>query len=346
MAKLTIPNPKIPLGSTILVTGANGLIASHVVDQLLAAGYNVRGTVRSLERCRWLEPLFSSRRPSQRLDLIQVSDFGAPGAWDDAVRGVAGIAALAGVADLRMQDIDKAVEEELLWNVSLLEAARREPSVKSFVFTSSAWTTWTPNPSRKVKLEEWTYNDHAVQVARSDAPAKEKGILPFMAFKTLLEQRLWDWVNKENPRFSFNTILPDTVIGECLDPKNQGVPSTCGMVKWLYEGTNIGILAHVPSQWFIDNRDTALLYVAALVLPGVDKERIFGFGHRYSWFRVGEILKALYPDKEIPTLQNTGWDQTEVPNKRAEELLQALGQSGWTTLEDSVKACAESFLKA
>jgi dihydroflavonol-4-reductase len=31
----------------VLVTGATGYIASHVVQQLLAEGYNVRGTVRS-----------------------------------------------------------------------------------------------------------------------------------------------------------------------------------------------------------------------------------------------------------------------------------------------------------
>lgn len=33
-------------GSRILVTGANGYIASHVVDQLLALRYVVRGTIR------------------------------------------------------------------------------------------------------------------------------------------------------------------------------------------------------------------------------------------------------------------------------------------------------------
>jgi len=32
----------------VLVTGASGFIASRIVDQLLAAGYLVRGTVRSL----------------------------------------------------------------------------------------------------------------------------------------------------------------------------------------------------------------------------------------------------------------------------------------------------------
>src|SRR5580704_17404384 len=36
--------------STILVTGGSGFIGSHCILQLLAAGYDVRTTVRSLKR--------------------------------------------------------------------------------------------------------------------------------------------------------------------------------------------------------------------------------------------------------------------------------------------------------
>lgn len=343
MAQLPLSNPTIPQGSTILVTGANGLIASHIVDQFLARGYNVRGTVRNLEKSAWLRPFFASRHPSNHLELLQVSDFGAPGAWDTAVQGVSGICHVAGGANLSVKDIDKELEKELPWNESLLQAAKNEPSVKSFAYTTSAWAAWTPDPSKKIKLTEWSWNDEAIQVARSDAPPEEKGIKPFMAFKTLLEQRLWDWVKREKPAFAFNSILPETVIGEVLDPKNQGFPSTCGMVKWIFDKTNLEIFRGIPPQWHIDTHDTGLLYVAALITPGVNEERLFGFGDRYSWPKVAEILKQLYPQKDIPTLEDMGWDQTEVPNERALELLRGLGQSRWTTLEESVKALAKSF---
>lgn len=33
----------------ILVTGASGFLASHIVKQLLEKGYRVRGTIRSLK---------------------------------------------------------------------------------------------------------------------------------------------------------------------------------------------------------------------------------------------------------------------------------------------------------
>ena len=35
---------------TVLLTGASGYIAKHIAQQLLEAGYHVRGTVRDLSR--------------------------------------------------------------------------------------------------------------------------------------------------------------------------------------------------------------------------------------------------------------------------------------------------------
>ncbi|KAJ5744216.1 hypothetical protein N7533_009086 [Penicillium manginii] len=47
-------------GSRTLITGTNGFIGSHVVDQLLSLGYLVRGTVR--ESKPWLNELFDQQR--------------------------------------------------------------------------------------------------------------------------------------------------------------------------------------------------------------------------------------------------------------------------------------------
>ena len=49
----------LPPGSRILVTGANGYIASHVVDLLLKRGYRVRGQVRQSRP--WLDKFFHGR---------------------------------------------------------------------------------------------------------------------------------------------------------------------------------------------------------------------------------------------------------------------------------------------
>lgn len=308
------------------------------------AGYNVRATVRTPEKCTWMEPLYSKRHGPGRFELVKVADFDAPGAWDAAVKGVAGVADVCGAATFGVYDVDQAVKREMQMHIPLLEAAKRETSVKSYALTSSAWAVWTPEVAKRVKLTEATWNEDAVQLAASDVAPEKKPFSYLMATKTRMEQEVWEWINKEKPAFTFNAILLDTVLGECLDPANQGIGSTAGMVKWVWDGVLREFLNVMPPQWHVDTHDTGKLFVAALTTPGVDRERIFGFGDRYSWYQVREIQAQLYPNKEIAPIDDLGTDLTEVPNQRGEELLRGLGQKGWTSLEESVKANTESIL--
>jgi nucleoside-diphosphate-sugar epimerase len=348
---MTTPSPHLPLpqNSLILVTGTNGLIASHAADQLLAAGHLVRGTVRSATRSAYLTTLFTARHGAGRFTLHEIPDVAAPGAWDAAVRGVAGIAHVLGALDLNVQDADKAAAEELPWQVGLLEAAEREGGVKSVVFTSSAWAAWTPDAGRRVTLTGESWNEEAVALARDGGvDVRRKGFAGFMAFKTLVEKGVWEWVRERKPRYAFNALLLDTVLGECLDPVNQGIPSTAGMAQWVWENSHVEVLDLMQPQWFVDCRDAGRLYVALLATaPVVDRERVVGFGARYSFFKVAEILKELYPEHadKMAKVKDLGWDQTEVPNERGAELLARLGQKGYRSLEESVKENAESWLK-
>ncbi|KAK4458667.1 hypothetical protein QBC42DRAFT_20457 [Cladorrhinum samala] len=353
---LNIPpfNLFLPPGSLVLVTGVNGLIASHAADQFLSAGYRVLGTVRSLSKTSYLVPLFTSRHGPNHFSRHEMPDLSAPGVWDSVFSSNPGITAVAhvvGCVDLEVSDPDPTAEEDLRWHVSLLEAAARAGStVKSFVFTSSAWAAWTPDSKKKVTLTQDSWNDEAISLARDKGiPASEKGMAGFMALKTLVEKGVWDWVRRENPPFTFNTLLVDTVIGECLAPREQGIPSTAGMVRWVWENQHVHVLDMMQPQWHADCRDTARLYVALLATkPVVDRERVYAFSDRYSFFHVAEILKRLYPERadKMARPTNFGVDQTTVPRQRGAELLARLGQKdGWRSLEESVRENAESWLQ-
>lgn len=113
-------------GSLILVTGANGFVASHVVDRLLEDGFNVRGSVRSEEKGKWLHQVFGNKYGEGRFETVIVPDMQADGAFDAAVKGVAGICHTASI----MTFVDKPEEV-----IPIVVSYPHHPSMKRVVLT-------------------------------------------------------------------------------------------------------------------------------------------------------------------------------------------------------------------
>lgn len=67
--------PTIAPGDKILVTGANGFLAVHVVDAFLQKGYAVRGVVRSLDKGDHLKKIFA--KYGTKFELAVVKDITA-----------------------------------------------------------------------------------------------------------------------------------------------------------------------------------------------------------------------------------------------------------------------------
>lgn len=77
----------IPKGSTVLVTGAGGLVGSHVADQFLQFGYKVRGTARNTKKSAWLSDVFDKKYGTGQFELISIPDMAADGVFAEAVKG-------------------------------------------------------------------------------------------------------------------------------------------------------------------------------------------------------------------------------------------------------------------
>lgn len=337
-------NAIIPTGSLILVTGANGLIGSHVVDQFLAAGYNVRGTVRDNKRCQWMTDFFANRYNKVKFELAEVADFSKPGAFDEAVKGCAGVAHTTNHVDLFPKSPEPTISMAVDTVITALESAKKEPSVKRFVLTSSGWTTSLPKPDVEFTVTEQTWNNHDLDACAQTEPPPQ-GLQIFAASKTKAEKKAFEWVEENKPHFTFNAVLPDTVFGNILSPKDQGIPSTAGLVQSLFGGENYDYIHFVQPQHFVDVQDTGKLHVALMVDPETTGVRCLGYSAPFNWNDVLGVFRSLYPDRKFVDDMKLGKDLSVVDKKRGSDLLERYyGQQGWTDLKTTIKANVESFV--
>lgn len=80
--------PAIPKDSVVLVTGVNGYIGSHIADQLLEAGYRVRGTTRQVSKAQGLSALWEKKFGEGRFELAIVESMAGEGAFDEVIKGM------------------------------------------------------------------------------------------------------------------------------------------------------------------------------------------------------------------------------------------------------------------
>ena len=67
-----------------LVTGANGFVAAHIIDQLISSGHHVTGSVRSASKGQQI--LATHPEYAGKLDFVVVSDYAKEGTWDEAFK--------------------------------------------------------------------------------------------------------------------------------------------------------------------------------------------------------------------------------------------------------------------
>ncbi|KAL6410260.1 aldehyde reductase ii [Ilyonectria robusta] len=236
-SSLKIENPALPLDSVVAVSGANGFIASHIVDQLLAAGYRVRGTVRDASRTGWLQSHFDDAYGSGRFSLVAVPDITAIGAFDEALEGVHGVVHTLAITNLDPNP-DNVVPVNVSATLNIAKSAAKSLSVTRFAYTSSSGAAAIPKPGEEYVVNKDTYNEEAVAISYSGQGPKGMagGYLAYSAAKTKAEQALWKWYKEEKPSFVLNSIIPNVAVGKVLKPEHQGFPTTVGLLQPVWEG--------------------------------------------------------------------------------------------------------------
>ncbi len=281
--------------SAILVTGGSDFIGSHSILQLLAAGHQVRTTVRSLKREGDVRAMLKEggADPGDRLSFL-AADLENDAGWPDAV---AGCEYVLHVASPLPPSVPKNEDELIVpareGTLRVLRASR-DAGVKRVVLTSSFAAIGYGHKERKEPFIETDWTD-----------PNGKDVQPYTKSKTLAERAAWDFIAKEGGKLELSVVNPVGVFGPVLGPDYS---ASILLVQRLMDGA----LPGCPRLDFgvVDVRDVVDLHIRAMTNPAAKGERFLATaGDFMSMLDIAKVLKAHMgaAAKRVPTRQLPDW---------------------------------------
>jgi dihydroflavonol-4-reductase len=333
--------------STVLVTGGSGFVGSHVIVQLLNAGYAVRTTVRSLKREEGVRAMLKNAgvETCNRLSFF-AADLERDDGWAEAVATCEYVMHVASPMPLAAPKNEDEVIVPAREGVLRVLKTARDANVKRVVLTSTCGAIYYGHPPQKAPFDETSWTD-----IRGEMSA-------YVRSKAIAERAAWDFMAAEGEALELSVVNPSGIFGPVL---GSDFSSSIELVKRLMNGT-----PGCPRLYFgvVDVRDVADLHLRAMRDPAAKSERFIAVsGEVMSMLDIAKTLKARLGDaaKRVPTRQLPNWLVRVVarfdPSMR--QLLPLLGNIrnatsakaervlGWKPRprEEAIVATAESLLK-
>ena len=274
--------------STVLVTGGSGFIGCHCILQLLGAGYEVRTTVRNVNREPEVRAMLKvgGAEPGDRLSFI-AADLEKDAGWPEAV---AGCDYVLHVASPLPASVPKHEDELIVpareGALRVLRAAR-DAGVKRVALTSSFAAIGYGH-----EVQETPFNETNWTNLNGD-------VVAYVKSKVLAEQAAWDFMAKEGGNLELAVINPVAVFGPVLGPDYS---ASILLVQRLMDRAMPGC----PRLCFglVDVRDVADLHLRAMTNPAAKGERFLALAGDFMWMaNIAKVLKNRLgqPAKRVPT---------------------------------------------
>lgn len=331
----------------VLVTGATGFLASQLILQLIDRGFEVRGTVRNLEKGDRLRNALSDYAGKPISIELVLADLNSDDGWAQAVEGVTFVQHIAspfpsGQPKSAQELIGPAKDGAL----RVLRAAR-DAAVKRVVLTSSVAavdTGWSAYPAAGYDESHW---------AKLDEPERASF---YAQSKALAERAAWDFIASEGNGLELAVINPVGILGPAI---SETVSTSFATVVQPLSGKMPGYPR--IHQAIVDVRDVAAAHIEAMLRPEAAGERFIVSDEALWLSEIGDVLSRAYPDQPLP--------DTEIPdaqfrlaaetNAGLRSLLPNLGRKRpynstkaqavlgieFISAEDAIRASAESAFK-
>jgi nucleoside-diphosphate-sugar epimerase len=335
--------------SNVLVTGGSGFIGTHCILQLLAAGHQVRTTVRNLKREADVRAMLKvgGTEPGEHLTFA-AADLESDAGWPQAVTGCEYVLHVASPFPASVPKNENEIIVPAREGTLRVLRAARDAGVKRVVLTSSFAAIGYGHSEQSAPFDETSWTN-------ADAP----DVLPYVKSKTLAERAAWDYMAREGGAMELSVVNPVGVFGPVLGPDYS---TSIFLVQRLMDGAMPGC----PQMYFgvVDVRDVADLHLRAMTHPAAKGERFLAVaGNFMSMQEIAKVLKGRMGEsgKRVPTRQVPNWlvRVFSLFDPAAKQILPELGKHkngtnakakrvlGWSprSNEEALVATAESLVR-
>ncbi|MEM7288537.1 MAG: SDR family NAD(P)-dependent oxidoreductase [Actinomycetota bacterium] len=276
------------MSKTVVVTGASGFIGKAIVKELLAAGYAVRGSVRSDAKA---EETRQAVGPDglDRLSFVHL-DLTSDDGWDGALEGADALLHTASPFPLETpKDPEELIRPAVDGTLRAMRAAAAA-GVERVVLTSSCVAIYGDElaPGQTAFDESnWSPTDSGAAYDLS---------------KTLAEKAAWDFVRDEAPQIGLSTVNPGVVLGV---PTDDNYGTSLGLVERLLDGQD-PMLPRLQMP-VVDVDDVATMHVKSLEVDAAVGER-FAAAAGAMWFEeMAQVLNDNIEGSKAKTRVAPDW---------------------------------------
>lgn len=333
----------------VLVTGGSGFVGVHCILQLLEKGYQVRTTLRSMNR---KAEVIDMLKEGGITDFENLSFYEAnltqDDNWDEAVEGCDFVLHVASPISLALpQSDDEIIKPAVDGTLRVLKAAKKA-GVKRVVITSNFGAVGYSHKDMHTQITEESWTD-----------PNEKNLTAYLKSKIFAERAAWDFMEKEGGDLELSVINPAGIFGPSL---GKDLSSGFELLKKVLDGS----MKAIPKIPFgvVDVRDVADLHIRAMINPKAKGERFLAIaGGVMTLPQIAKFLKEHLGERanRVSTKTIPDWVMriAAIFNPVAKQVTSQLGKNknasnqkaktvlGWNprTNEEAILATAESLYK-
>ncbi|KAK6453839.1 protein induced by osmotic stress [Scheffersomyces xylosifermentans] len=332
------------MSTSVFVSGATGFIAQHIVSNLISKGYKVVGSVRSTAKGENLKKRFGA---SFQYEVVPVLE--KQSAFDGALKSHPEVTVFLhtaspvtfSAADNEKDVLIPAINGTKFVLESIQKAA---PQIKRVVYTSSivAIASYQQFFDPNFVCSEDVFNPVTYE------EGKAHPVSAYFASKTLAEKAAWEFVENRKPAFVLTTVNPVFVLGPQLKDEDVtgDLNATAEFIAGVYKLNKDDKIPESAGH-FVDVRDVARAHITAFEKDEAKGKRIISYTENFNSQLILNIIRKHFPELhgKLPVGTSENSDVSKYARIEDSKSKKIIGE-GQYTLEDTVKASVEQFLKA